>query len=56
MPYRDWGETYGQFIIEFGERVVFVRKTVIFWPGYYLSYRHRVLCRGKSNTSARSIR
>ena len=20
MPYRDWGETYGQFIIEFGER------------------------------------
>ena len=20
MPYRDWGETYGQFIIEFGDR------------------------------------
>lgn len=20
MPYRDWGETYGQFVIEFGER------------------------------------
>lgn len=20
MPYRDWGETYGQFVIEFGSR------------------------------------
>ena len=20
MPYRDWGETYGQFVIEFGDR------------------------------------
>lgn len=20
MPYWDWGETYGQFVIEFGER------------------------------------
>jgi len=20
IPYRDWGETYGQFVIEFGDR------------------------------------
>lgn len=25
MPYRDWGETYGQLIIEFGERASIVR-------------------------------
>lgn len=22
MPYRDWGETYGQFAVEFGDRVM----------------------------------